>query len=309
MKNLEIGQDAILITGPTASGKSAFAVEMAKRYNGVVINADSMQVYDTLHVLTARPVEQDMQGIAHHLYGHVPVSQLYSTGEWFRDAAKVLQAVRGEGRIPVFVGGTGLYFKALTGGLSDMPAVPAAIRDDVRKRLQEEGAEALHAILSQKDPETAETLRPGDGQRIARALEIFEATGQSIRVFQARQGPVAIDAAKALKIVVLPERDVLRRRIDRRFAQMLDGGAVEEVEALLSLDLKSEMPAMKAIGVPQIAAMLAGTMTKAEVIETASAATRQYAKRQMTWFRNQLDESWLRWDSDADDATNPDAGR
>lgn len=309
MKNLEIGQDAILITGPTASGKSAFAVEMAKRYNGVVINADSMQVYDTLHVLTARPVEQDMQGIAHHLYGHVPVSQLYSTGEWFRDAAKVLQAVRGEGRIPVFVGGTGLYFKALTGGLSDMPAVPAAIRDGVRKRLQEEGAEALHAILSQKDPETAETLRPGDGQRIARALEIFEATGQSIRVFQARQGPVAIDAAKALKIVVLPERDVLRRRIDRRFAQMLDGGAVEEVEALLSLDLKSEMPAMKAIGVPQIAAMLAGTMTKAEVIETASAATRQYAKRQMTWFRNQLDESWLRWDPDADDATNPDAGR
>ena len=309
MKNLEIGQDAILITGPTASGKSAFAVEMAKRYNGVVINADSMQVYDTLHVLTARPFEQDMQGIAHHLYGHVPVSQLYSTGEWFRDAAKVLQAVRGEGRIPVFVGGTGLYFKALTGGLSDMPAVPAAIRDDVRKRLQEEGAEALHAILSQKDPETAETLRPGDGQRIARALEIFEATGQSIRVFQARQGPVAIDPAKALKIVVLPERDVLRRRIDRRFAQMLDGGAVEEVEALLSLDLKSEMPAMKAIGVPQIAAMLAGTMTKAEVIETASAATRQYAKRQMTWFRNQLDESWLRWDPDAGDATNPDAGR
>lgn len=299
MKNLENGQDAILITGPTASGKSAFAVEMAKRHNGVVINADSMQVYDTLHVLTARPFEQDMQGIPHHLYGHVPASQLYSTGEWFRDAIKVLQAVRSEGRIPVFVGGTGLYFKALTGGLSDMPAVPAAIRDDVRKRLREEGAEALHAILSLKDPETAETLRPGDGQRIARALEIIEATGQSIRAFQAQQGPVAIDPEKALKIVVLPERDALRQRINRRFAQMLDGGAVEEVEALLSLDLKAEIPAMKAIGVPQIAAMLAGTMTKAEVIETASAATRQYAKRQMTWFRNQLDESWLRWDPDA----------
>jgi tRNA dimethylallyltransferase len=265
----------------------------------VVINADSMQVYDTLHVLTARPFEQDMQGIPHHLYGHVPASQLYSTGEWLRDAVKVLQAVRSEGRIPVFVGGTGLYFKALTGGLSDMPAVPAVIRDDVRKRLQEEGAEALHAILSQKDPQTAEALRPGDGQRIARALEIFEATGQSIRVFQAQQGPVAIDPEKALKIVVLPERDVLHQRINRRFAQMLDGGAVEEVEALLSLDLKAEMPAMKAIGVPQIAAMLAGTMTKADVIETASAATRQYAKRQMTWFRNQLDESWLRWDPDA----------
>lgn len=299
MKNLEIGQDAILITGPTASGKSAFAMEMAKRHDGVVINADSMQVYDTLHVLTARPFEQEMQGIPHHLYGHVPASQLYSTGEWFRDAVKLLQAVRGEGRIPVFVGGTGLYFKALTGGLSDMPSVPIAIRGDVRKRLQEEGAEALHAVLSQRDPETAETLRPGDGQRIARALEIFEATGQSIRVFQAQQGLVAIDPEKALKVVVLPERDGLRQRIDRRFAQMLDGGAVEEVEALLSLDLTAEMPAMKAIGVPQIAAMLAGTMTRAEVIETASAATRQYAKRQMTWFRNQLDESWLRWDLDA----------
>jgi tRNA dimethylallyltransferase len=300
MKNLEIGQDAILITGPTASGKSALAVELAKRHNGVVINADSMQVYDTLHVLTARPFETDMQGIPHRLYGHVPASRHYSTGEWFRDATAVLQEVRGEGRIPVFVGGTGLYFKALTGGLSDMPAVPTAIRDDVRGRLLAEGAEALHAILSQKDPETAATLRPGDGQRIARALEIFEATGQSIRVFQARQGPVAIDPDKALKIVVLPERALQRQRIDRRFAGMLDSGAVEEVEVLLSLDLKPEMPAMKAIGVPQIAALLSGTMSRLEVVETASAATRQYAKRQMTWFRNQLDDSWLRWDPASD---------
>ncbi len=296
MKNLEIGQDAILITGPTASGKSALAVALAKRHNGVVINADSMQVYDTLHVLTARPFAADMQGVAHHLYGHVAASQHYSTGEWFRDAVTVLEAARSEGRIPVFVGGTGLYFKALTGGLSDMPAVPATIRDDVRARLLAEGAEALYAILSEKDPETAATLRPGDGQRIARALEIFEATGQSIRVFQARQGPVAIDPDRAMKIVVLPERALLRQRIDRRFAGMLESGAVEEVKALLSLDLKPEMPAMKAIGVPQIAALLSGTMSKAEVIETSSAATRQYAKRQMTWFRNQLDDSWLRWD-------------
>ncbi len=302
MKNLEIGQDAILITGPTASGKSALAIDMAKRHNGVVINADSMQVYDTLHVLTARPFEADMQGIPHHLYGHVPASQHYSTGEWFRDAVEVLEAVRRDGRIPVFVGGTGLYFKALTGGLSDMPAVPADIREDVRRRLQQDGAEALHAVLSQKDPETAQTLRPGDGQRIARALEIFAATGQSIRVFQARQGPVAIDPDQALKIVVLPDRALLRQRIDRRFAGMLDGGAVDEVKMLLSLDLKLEMPAMKAIGVPQIAAMLAGTMSKDEVVETASAATRQYAKRQMTWFRNQLDDSWLRWDPESGDS-------
>lgn len=302
MKNLEIGQDAILITGPTASGKSALAIDMAKRHNGVVINADSMQVYDTLHVLTARPFEADMQSVSHHLYGHIPSSQHYSTGEWFRDAVEVLEAVRRDGRIPVFVGGTGLYFKALTGGLSDMPAVPADIREDVRRRLQEDGAEALHAVLSQKDPETAQTLRPGDGQRIARALEIFAATGQSIRLFQARHGPVAIDPDQALKIVVLPDRALLRQRIDRRFAGMLDGGAVDEVKMLLSLDLKPEMPAMKAIGVPQIAAMLAGTMSKDEVVETASAATRQYAKRQMTWFRNQLDDSWLRWDPESGDS-------
>lgn len=296
MKNLEIGQDAILITGPTASGKSALAVALAKQHNGVVVNADSMQVYDTLHVLTARPSEADMQGVVHHLYGHVPASQHYSTGEWFRDAVAILEAVRSEGRIPVFVGGTGLYFKALTGGLSDMPAVPTSIRDAVRGRLLTEGAEALHASLSDKDPETAAILRPGDGQRIARALEIFEATGQSIRVFQTRQGPVAVDPGRAMKIVVLPERPLLRQRIDQRFAGMLESGAVEEVKALLSLNLKPEMPAMKAIGVPQIAAMLSGTMSKADVIETSSAATRQYAKRQMTWFRNQLDDSWYRLD-------------
>ena len=210
MKNLEIGQDAILITGPTASGKSALAVALAKQHNGVVVNADSMQVYDTLHVLTARPFEADMQGVAHHLYGHVPASQHYSTGEWFRDAATVLEGIHREGKVPVFVGGTGLYFKALTGGLSDMPAVPSAIREDVRGRLLAQGAEALHAVLVQKDPETAAILRSGDGQRIARALEIYEATGQSIRIFQERQGPVAIDPGRAMKIVVLPERALLR---------------------------------------------------------------------------------------------------
>lgn len=300
MKNLddETGrdEDAILITGPTASGKSALAVELANRHNGVVINADSMQVYDTLHVLTARPFDADMAGVPHHLYGSVAAGRHYSTGEWLRDAAALLEGVRAAGKLPVFVGGTGLYFKALTGGLSDMPPVPPAIRERIRARLADEGPEALHGVLTATDPETAQSLRPGDGQRIVRALEIFEATGTSIRTFQTQSGPVFVDPLRARKIVVLPDRALLRERIDRRFSRMLDLGAVEEVEALLALDLSAGMPVMKAIGVPQIAAMLAGTMSRSEVIETASAATRQYAKRQMTWFRNQLDDSWLRVD-------------
>lgn len=296
MKNLENGQDAILITGPTASGKSALAVELAARYGGVVINADSMQVYDTLRVLTARPSEADMGGVAHHLYGHVPAGRLYSTGEWLREASVLVEQLRGEGRLPVFVGGTGLYFKALTGGLSEMPEIPAELREVLRLRLKDEGAEVLHAELAMRDPETAAALKPADGQRIVRALEVVAATGQSIRHFQTGRGPVVIDAERAMKIVVQPERDVLRARIDRRFGVMLETGAVEEVKALLAQDLPPEMPAMKAIGVSQIAAMLRGEMSRDEVIERGSAATRQYAKRQMTWFRNQLDKSWERVD-------------
>lgn len=303
MKNLDDdlddGEGAILITGPTASGKSALAIRLAQRMNGVVINADSMQVYDTLRVLTARPSDEDTAVVPHHLYGHVEAGRHYSTGEWLRDVAPLVQQIRAAGRTPVFVGGTGLYFKALTGGLSDMPPVPEAVRQHFRARLAEEGAESLHRVLTQRDPPMAETLRTGDGQRIIRALEVLETTGRSIRAFQSESGPVIIDPAQARKIVVLPERAVLHRRIDRRFETMLDLGAVEETQALLALGLNPGLPVMKAIGVPQIAAMLAGAMDRATVIETASAATRQYAKRQMTWFRNQLDDSWLRFDPDA----------
>lgn len=286
--------DAILITGPTASGKSALAVELAQRHGGEVVNADSMQVYDTLHVLTARPFEADMGGIPHHLYGTVPAGETYSTGKWLRSAEQVVGEIRARGGIPVFVGGTGLYFKALTGGLSDMPDIPADIRGKWRERLANDGPAALHAELQRLDPRAADTLSPTDGQRIARALEIVEASGRSILDFRQASGAAVIDAESAEKIVVLPDRKILHERINRRFEKMLEMGAVEEVRALLALHLSPDMPVMKAIGVPQIAEMLAGRLTRAEVIEQAAAATRQYAKRQMTWFRNQMDDSWKR---------------
>ncbi|WP_208250159.1 tRNA (adenosine(37)-N6)-dimethylallyltransferase MiaA [Rhizobium sp. T1470] len=294
MENLLSAVNAILITGPTASGKSALAVELAKQHDGVVVNADSMQVYDTLRVLTARPSEEDMQGVPHHLYGHVPASRAYSTGAWLRDVTDLLQRLRAGGRKPIFVGGTGLYFKALTGGLSDMPVIPDALRNRLRSLLQSEGPEELYRQLQARDPLVADSLRPQDGQRIVRALEILEATGRSIVDFQAQAGPVIVDPSTSRRIVVEPERAVLHQRINGRFEKMLEQGAADEVRALFALSLSPDMPVMKAIGVSQIAAMLRGELTRDEVLERGAAATRQYAKRQMTWFRNQMDESWER---------------
>ncbi|MBB4520820.1 UNVERIFIED_ORG: tRNA dimethylallyltransferase [Rhizobium sophorae] len=294
MENLLSTVNAILITGPTASGKSALAVELAKRHDGVVVNADSMQVYDTLRVLTARPSEEEMQGVPHHLYGHVPAGAAYSTGGWLRDVSALLPTLRAAGRLPVFVGGTGLYFKALTGGLSDMPEIPEALRKALRSRLLEEGTDGLYAELAVADPAMAASLNRQDGQRIVRALEVMKATGRSIADFQGQSGPVIIDADEARKVVVLPDRAVLHQRINGRFEKMLQQGAEDEVRALLALDLPAEAPVMKAIGVSQITAMVRGEMTRDEVLEKGAAATRQYAKRQMTWFRNQMDDSWER---------------
>ncbi|GGA97700.1 tRNA dimethylallyltransferase [Brucella endophytica] len=285
-------ENAILIAGPTASGKSALALRLAREEGGFIVNADSMQVYDVLDGLTARPQAEDLAAAPHFLYGHVPPSEAYSTGQWFDDVEAVLQRPELRGRVPVFVGGTGLYFRALLGGLSQMPDVPEEVRERWRARLIGEGGPALHDVLKGMDPMAAHILRPSDGQRIVRALEVMEASGRSIYDWQKQRGRALVDETAARKLVILPDRAWLAERIARRFDAMMAASAVEEVEALLRLKLSEQLPAMKAIGVREIGAAISGEITLEEASERAKAATRQYAKRQMTWFRNQLDASW-----------------
>lgn len=292
--SLNENSSAVLITGPTASGKSALALDVARAVNGVIINTDSMQVYDTLQLLTARPSDADMEGIPHHLYGHVSAGSLYSTGAWLRDVAALMAELKATGKKPVFVGGTGLYFRALTEGLAEMPAIPAEVRAHFRALLAEEGPEALHQQLCQRDAAVAARLQPADGQRIVRALEVLAASGRSIAEFQAETPPPIIPSQAADKFVVLPERALLHQRINVRFEKMMEAGAINEVKALLAMNLDPALPAMRAIGVSEISALLRGEISRNEAIERASAATRQYAKRQMTWFRNQMDDAWQR---------------
>jgi tRNA dimethylallyltransferase len=283
---------AVLIAGPTASGKSALALKKAEETGGVIVNADSMQVYDVLRVLTARPGADELARAPHRLYGHVDPREPYSTGRWLDDVRGVMDDPAVAGRTLIFVGGTGLYFRALTKGLSPMPEIPEAVRTRWRYRMAEEGAEKLHRLLRREDPEAAVAIRPSDGQRIVRALEVLEASGKPISAWQAEAGQGLIDEEKAEKYVLLPDREALYRNIERRLDRMAEEGALEEVKALLALDLDPAMPAMKAIGVREFASVLRGEATMDEALAAAKTATRQYAKRQMTWFRNQLGEGW-----------------
>lgn len=290
------GKDAILIAGPTASGKSALALELARRHGGEIVNADSMQVYDGLRVLTARPGADELSQAPHHLYGHVAPEADYSTGRWLDDAEEAIAAIRARGHLPIVVGGTGLYFRALTGGLSEIPAVPTAVREEWRAWLAREGGAALHAELARRDPEMAARLNPGDTQRVLRAIEVHAATGSSLASFQAPTGRCVIDPERAARIVFLPDRSVLYPRINRRLEQMVEHGALEEVAALVGRGIAPTQPVMKAIGVPEFAAHLRGEIDLAEAIRRAAMNSRRYAKRQMTWMRNQLDASWSRRD-------------
>jgi tRNA dimethylallyltransferase len=282
------GVRAVLIAGPTASGKSALALALAERFRGVVVNADSMQVYRDLHVITARPSAQEMQRVPHRLYGHVDAAVSYSTGAWLRDAQQAFTEIWDAGRIPVVVGGTGLYFKLLTSGLAAVPAIPPDLRAALRARLAAEGAASLHAELARRDPLSATRLHAGDGTRIVRALEVLEATGRPLRLWHERNAPPLLDPAGVAKVFIAPDRAQLRARIDARFDAMLATGALAEVTALAARRLDPLLPAMKAHGVPWLIKHLNGEMNLEAAAEGAKADTRRYAKRQFTWARNQL---------------------
>jgi tRNA dimethylallyltransferase len=279
---------ALLIAGPTASGKSALALELAERLGGTIVNADSMQVYRDLALITARPTPEEEARVPHRLYGHVDAAENYSVGRWCREVGEVLRELAAAKRRPILVGGTGLYFKALTVGLAAVPPIPADIRERVRRRLQSEGVRALYAELIERDPHTANRLMPNDRSRIARALEVVLATGRSLSDWHREGQPPLVDADKAVKLFITCERAELVRRIETRFAAMLEAGALEEVRRLAARHLDPSLPAMKAHGVPWLIRHLAGEITLDEAAAGSVMDTRRYAKRQLTWFRNQM---------------------
>ncbi|MGI9387608.1 MAG: tRNA (adenosine(37)-N6)-dimethylallyltransferase MiaA [Methyloligellaceae bacterium] len=273
---------AVLIAGPTASGKSSLALTIAETLGGVIINADSMQVYRELRVLTARPTVEDEGRVPHRLYGCVAGRDAYSAGRWLADCAEVLHDTQNRGFVPVIVGGTGLYFKVLFEGLSPMPDIPPDIRDYWRHKAAKLGGEQLHQILDARDPVMAARLRPSDPQRLTRALEVLDATGKSLGHWQTEPGEPLLDPKDAAKIVVAPPRDVLYDRIDLRVDRMLENGAIEEVKVLMALGLPEDLPIMRALGVGAFTRYLGGALPLGDAAERVKMESRRYAKRQLT---------------------------
>jgi tRNA dimethylallyltransferase len=296
-RNLSNRKDvqAVLLAGPTASGKSARAIELARDLDGVVINADSMAVYQDLPILSARPTPEETSDIPHLLFGHIGAERNYSVGQWLADAKAALDEARRLGRLPIFVGGTGMYFKVLLQGLSNIPAVPEEVRARVRAEAEGATPAELHARLSARDPETASKLRPTDPQRILRALEIFEAAGSPLSSFQGAREPPLLDSARCDCLFLAPERAALNARIDARFDRMMEAGALEETRRLMRRNLDPALPAMRAVGVPGLSAFLRGEISLEAAVEKSKRDSRQYAKRQFTFARTQLPE--FAWES------------
>ncbi len=291
-----LGTMPILIAGPTASGKSAVALALAEQTGGVIINADSMQVYAELRVLTARPTQDEEARAPHRLYGHVAAADAYSTGRWLFDVQVLLDELRRTGQQPIFVGGTGLYFKALLEGLSPVPDIPSAIREHWRGVARAEGAARLHKILRERDPQMAARLQPEDAQRHIRALEVLEATGQSLAEWQRIPGVPLLKENETTRLVVTRDREDIYCRCDARFEAMVREGALEEVKRLAMLKLPADLPIMRALGVRPLMAHLegvpvSGRLTLEAAMEAGKRETRQYVKRQITWIKRHM-MSW-----------------
>jgi tRNA dimethylallyltransferase len=288
--------DAVLIAGPTASGKSAAALAVAEAFNGAIINADSMQVYREAPILTAQPRDEEKRRAPHLLYGHVSAHETYSVGRYAADAALALKKARAEGWLPIFAGGTGLYFTALTEGVADIPPVPVEIRARARALLEEIGVAGLHARLAEHDPKTAAGLRASDPQRVLRAFEVWEATGRPLADWQQSPSAPLLENLRLKKFVLDLPRAELRDRIARRFEGMVEQGAPAEAWDLKDLD--PAFPAAKLLGLRSLIALGEGRLTKEEALSQAITATRQFAKRQMTWFRHRMgDYVWINPDN------------
>ena len=275
-----------LIAGPTASGKSRLALEMAAQTGAAIVNADSQQLYADLCVLSARPSAEEEAQAPHHLYGTVDAAEAWSVGRWTRAVLPLLERFRAEGRPVLIVGGTGLYFSALTKGLADIPDVPLAAREEAMALYDTEGEAAFRLRLTTFDPPAASAIETGDRQRLTRAYAVARATGRSLSDWQASTRPLLAPGTYD-RLVIEPEREALYAACDTRVRTMLGSGAVEEVRALVGRGLDAALPAMKAVGVREIAAHLTGETTLTEATTAMQQATRNYAKRQLTWFRNQ----------------------
>lgn len=284
----------ILIAGPTASGKSALALDLAGRLgNCVIVNADSVQVYDGWRILSARPAPEDEARVPHRLYGHVPPDEAYSVGAWLRDLYPVLKDCREAERTPIIVGGTGLYFTSLIRGLSMIPEIPDEVRADAEDHLERLGRKAFHAELLRRDPNAA-GVDPLNPRRLLRAWEVFEATGKSLADWAAMTPPPLLPLGQTQAAFVLEaDPDWLRARIDERFERMIAEGALSEVRAMMARLVPDGMPSLKAHGAPALTAHLNGEMSLDEAIAIGRGDTRRYAKRQRTWFRNQMGD-WPR---------------